>query len=322
MSPAPLLEVRDLAKIFERPRSLADLILGVAARRLQAVRGVSFELRRGETLGLVGESGCGKSTLGRCIAGFHAPSSGEVRLEGHPLGSFGRAALARQVQMIFQDPYASLNPRRTVGRALAEVLRVHRLREGSAIAARVLELLDLVGLPAQAADRLPHEFSGGQRQRISIARALAAEPELIIADEPVSALDVSIQAQILNLFEKLQSELGLTLLFIAHDLNVVRHLSDRIAVMYLGEIVELSDADTIFRDPRHPYTGALLSAIAVPDPARRMAAASLAGELPDPANPPRGCGFVTRCPIAIDRCSSEHPPLLCRDNTEVRCLRA
>jgi oligopeptide transport system ATP-binding protein len=319
---APLLEVRDLAKTFERPRSLADLVLGVAARRLQAVRGVSFELRRGETLGLVGESGCGKSTLGRCIAGFHAPSSGEIRLEGRPLARLGRAALARQVQMIFQDPYASLNPRLTVGRALAEVLRVHGLRDAAAIAPRVLELLDLVGLPVQAADRLPHEFSGGQRQRISIARALAAEPELIIADEPVSALDVSIQAQILNLFEKLQSELGLTLLFIAHDLNVVRHISDRIAVMYLGEIVELSDADTIFDEPRHPYTRALLSAIAVPDPARRTEAVSLAGELPDPTNPPRGCGLVTRCPIAIERCVHEHPALVRHGAAEVRCLRA
>ncbi len=321
MTPHPLLEVREIVKTFERPRSLADLVLGVPAHRLQAVRGVSLELRRGETLGLVGESGCGKSTLGRCIVGFHAPSSGEVRLAGRPVASLGRVALARQVQMIFQDPYASLNPRKTVGRALAEVLRVHGLRSGPAVGPRVAELLDLVGLPAQAAGRLPHEFSGGQRQRISIARALAAEPELVIADEPVSALDVSIQAQILNLFEELQKSLGLTLLFIAHDLNVVRHISDRIAVMYLGEVVELSNADAIFREPRHPYTRALLSAIAVPDPAQRTEAVSLAGELPDPADPPRGCGFVTRCPIAIDRCSSEHPPLVCRDNTEVRCLR-
>jgi oligopeptide/dipeptide ABC transporter ATP-binding protein len=325
MSKPLLLEVRHVSKRFERPRSIADAALGLPASILQAVRDVSLAVAAGETLGLVGESGCGKSTLGRCIAGFHEPSSGEVLLEGRPVSGrhYDRRDLSRRVQMIFQDPYSSLNPRLTIGQALREVLAVHRLRIGrSSIEERVVELLEIVGLPADARDKLPYAFSGGQRQRISIARALAAEPRLIVADEPVSALDVSIQAQVLNLFEDLQKRLGLAFLFIAHDLNVVRHISRRIAVMYLGEIVECADAEAIFGDPRHPYTKALLSAIPDPDPTHRTDAVSLAGELPDPSNPPAGCGLVTRCPIRIGRCVAEHPALEAREKSEVRCFLA
>jgi oligopeptide/dipeptide ABC transporter ATP-binding protein len=321
----PLLEVRRLTKTFTRSRSLADVALGIPQRALQAVRGVSLTVGAGETLGLVGESGCGKSTFGRCIAGLQSPSSGEVLFEGEPISGrhHDRRSLSRRMQMIFQDPYSSLNPRMTVGAALREVLRVHGLRRGRrAIEERVDELLDIVGLRPETKRKLPHAFSGGQRQRISIARALAAEPRLIIADEPVSALDVSIQAQILNLFEKLQARFGLALLFIAHDLNVVHHISDRIAVMYLGEIVESGDAEDVFGAPRHPYTKALLSAIPKPDPTSRTEAVSLAGELPDPSRPPRGCALLTRCPIAIERCSGEHPELRARDGRDVRCLLA
>ena len=323
MSDVPLLEVRKLSKSFTRSRSIAEIATGVPATTLQAVRDVSFSVAPGETLGLVGESGCGKSTLGRAIAGFHAPTTGEVLLEGKPVSGrhYQRIALSRQIQMIFQDPYSSLNPRMTVGQALEEVLTIHKLRPGRAIAGRVDELLEIVGLPTDARHKLPHAFSGGQRQRISIARALAVEPRLIIADEPVSALDVSIQAQILNLFETLQRDLGLAFVFIAHDLNVVHHVSHRIAVMYLGEIVELAPADTIFAEPRHPYTKALLSAIPDPDPTRRTTAVSLSGELPDPSKPPPGCPLVTRCPIRIDACAAVHPPLVRRGETDVRCIR-
>ena len=320
---APLLEVRHLSKTFIKPRSLVDIALGVPQRRLQAVRDVSLTVAPGETVGLVGESGCGKSTLGRCIAGVHEPSSGEVLLNGRPISrsDHDRRRLSRRIQMIFQDPYSSLNPRLTVGQALGEVLRIHRLRIGrTAVEARIEELLAIVGLSPDAKHKLPHAFSGGQRQRISIARALAVEPSLIIADEPVSALDVSIQAQILNLFEELQNRLGIAYLFIAHDLNVVHHISHRIAVMYLGEIVELTDADALFAAPRHPYTKALLSAIPNPDPQRRSQVVSLAGELPDPARPPAGCGLVTRCPVRIGRCTQEHPQLFRRGETEVRCF--
>jgi oligopeptide/dipeptide ABC transporter ATP-binding protein len=325
MTAIPLLEVRNVSKSFTRNRSLAEVVTAVPVSTLQAVRDVSLSVAPGETLGLVGESGCGKSTLGRAIAGFHAPTSGEVLLDGKRVSGahYQRVALSRQIQMIFQDPYSSLNPRMTVGRALEEVLRVHKLRQGrQATDARVDELLDIVGLSVDAKHKLPHAFSGGQRQRISIARALAAEPRLIIADEPVSALDVSIQAQILNLFEALQKSFGLAFLFIAHDLNVVHHISNRIAVMYLGEIVELAEADTIFAQPRHPYTRALLSAIPDPDPSRRTDVVSLSGELPDPSKPPAGCPLFTRCPIRIDRCAVEHPGLFRCDETEVRCFLA
>jgi oligopeptide/dipeptide ABC transporter ATP-binding protein len=324
MRAVPLLEVRNVSKVFTRNRTIAEMATGVPATTLQAVRQVSFSVAAGETLGLVGESGCGKSTLGRAIAGFHAPTTGEILLEGKQVSGrhYRRLALSRQIQMIFQDPYSSLNPRITVGQALGEVLTVHKLRPSRRkIAERIDELLQIVGLPMDAQSKLPHAFSGGQRQRISIARALAVEPRLIIADEPVSALDVSIQAQILNLFETLQRDLGLAFVFIAHDLNVVHHISHRIAVMYLGEIVELAPSDTIFTKPLHPYTKALLSAIPDPDPRRRTTAVSLGGELPDPSNPPPGCPLVTRCPIRIEACAADHPSLIRRGETDVRCIR-
>jgi oligopeptide/dipeptide ABC transporter ATP-binding protein len=324
VSAAPLLEVRKVSKSFSRSRSIAEIATGVPASTLKAVRDVTFSIAAGETLGLVGESGCGKTTLGRAIAGFHSPTAGEILLDGQPVSGehYDRISLSRQIQMIFQDPYSSLNPRITVGQALGEVLKVHKLRPNRrAVGERINELLAIVGLPSDAKNKLPHEFSGGQRQRISIARALAVEPRLIIADEPVSALDVSIQAQILNLFETLQRDLGLAFLFIAHDLNVVHHISDRIAVMYLGEIVELAPSETIFTKPLHPYTKALLSAIPDPDPRCRTIAVSLGGELPDPSNPPFGCPLVTRCPIRIEACAADHPSLIRRGETEVRCIR-
>jgi len=292
----PLLEVRDLAKHF-------------------AVDGVSFAIRRGETLGLVGESGCGKTTTGRCILQLERPTRGQVVFEGQELTRLRDAELRpvrRRMQVIFQDPYSSLNPRLTVGQTLEEPLVVHRLaRDAAARAARVRWLLDHVGLLPQHARRYPHELSGGQRQRVGIARALATEPSLLICDEPVSALDVSIQAQILNLLEDLQRELGLTYLFIAHDLAVVRHISDRVAVMYLGKIVELADRQALYERPRHPYTRALLAAVPIPAPEReaRRERLVLGGEVPSPLNPPSGCVFHPRCPIAIDRCRREVPPL-------------
>ncbi len=300
-----IVEIDDLRKSFTRRRGLRREVV-------QAVRGISFAVARGETLGIVGESGCGKSTLGRCIAGIHSATSGAARIEGRLVsgpGGWPRAELARKVQMVFQDPYASLNPRLRIGAAIGEVVHVHRRRPRDRIAARVAELLDMVGLPASAARRLPHEFSGGQRQRISIARALAAEPGVIIADEPVSALDVSIQAQILNLFAELRARLGLTYLFVSHDLHVVRHVSDRVAVLYLGELVELAPVAALFSTPRHPYTRALLSAVPQPDPARRGTATVLEGELPDPSRVPQGCCFRGRCPQAQPRCAAEQPAL-------------
>jgi oligopeptide/dipeptide ABC transporter ATP-binding protein len=300
-----IVEIEELRKSFMRRRGLRREVV-------QAVRGISFAVARGETLGIVGESGCGKSTLGRCIAGILPLSGGTVSIEGRPVGGRGgwpRVELARKVQMVFQDPYASLNPRLPVGAAIGEVVHVHRLRPRDRIATRVAELLDIVGLPAAAARRLPHEFSGGQRQRISIARALAAEPGVIIADEPVSALDVSIQAQILNLFGELRARLGLTYLFVSHDLHVVRHVSDRVAVLYLGELVEMAPVDTLFSAPRHPYTRALLSAVPQPDPTLRSTATVLEGELPDPSSVPQGCCFRARCPLAQPRCAAEEPAL-------------
>ncbi|MBX6324068.1 MAG: ATP-binding cassette domain-containing protein [Rhodospirillaceae bacterium] len=299
---------------------------GTAPRRLQAVRDVSFTLQPGETLGIVGESGCGKSTLGRCIVGLYEPTAGTVLYRGAVLHGAGtdRRTTGRRVQMIFQDPYASLNPRLSIGRALAEVLTVHGLAKSAGERRdRVAALLSMVGLSPQLADRLPHAFSGGQRQRVSIARALAAEPEIIVADEPVSALDVSIQAQIVNLFIELRERLGLAYVFIAHDLSVVRHISHRVGVMYLGQIVELAEAGALFREPGHPYTRALLSAIPLPDPDRRTRVASLEGELPDPHDPPPGCSFNTRCPLAVDLCRRAMPELSeHRPGRFVRCHRA
>ena len=279
---------------------------------IKAVDDVSFEIYQGETLGLVGESGCGKSTTGRCILQLYRPTDGKVYFEDHNLVELKGEALRRmrrRMQMIFQDPYASLNPRMTVGQIVGEPLEVHDILKGKAQKERVQELLRIVGLNPYFINRYPHEFSGGQRQRVGIARALAVQPSFIVADEPISALDVSIQAQIINLLEDLQDQFGLTYLFIAHDLSVVRHISNRIAVMYLGKIVELTDRDTLYQNPLHPYTQALLSAIPIPDPVveEQRRRVILKGDVPSPANPPKGCNFNTRCPVSMEICFLEEP---------------
>jgi oligopeptide/dipeptide ABC transporter ATP-binding protein len=309
---APLITVEDLHMTFPRPRSALDRLAGKPARVVRALNGVSFTVARGETLGIVGESGCGKSTLARCLVRLHRPSAGRIDYGGlDVLGLEGarRRDYNRRVQMVFQDPYGSLNPRLNVRQMLAEAIVFHRLRQGPDVAARIAELLDLVRLPADAAERYPHEFSGGQRQRIGIARALAVEPECLIADELVSALDVSVQAQIVNLLLELQQRLHLTVLFIAHDLRLVRHISHRVAVMYLGSIVELADTARLFGAPAHPYTAALLKAAPELDPARRSLVEAVRGELPSPLDMPPGCPFHPRCPHVMARCRSERPQL-------------
>jgi oligopeptide/dipeptide ABC transporter ATP-binding protein len=304
----PLLEVRDLKKYFP----LRGGLFGRKQGEVRAVDGVDVTLARGETLGLVGESGCGKSTLGRSILRLIEPTAGEVAFEGGDILKLDRRELRgkrREMQIIFQDPYASLNPRMQVGDIVGEALTIHRIAAGRERRERVHELLRTVGLPPEAYHRYAHEFSGGQRQRIGIARALAVIPKLIVADEPVSALDVSIQAQILNLLLELQERFGLTYLFISHDLRVVEHVSDRVAVMYLGRIVELATRESLYKRPLHPYTQALLSAIPLPDPQRAKRRIILEGDVPSPINPPPGCAFHTRCPYAQARCREEQPLL-------------
>jgi oligopeptide/dipeptide ABC transporter ATP-binding protein len=324
MTEAPILEVRNLVKHFP----IGGGLFGGEAAVIKAVDGVSFSIRRGETLGLVGESGCGKTTTGRCILQLEKPTSGEIIFEGRDLATLSAGELRkvrRRLQVIFQDPYSSLNPRMTVGQIIAEPLAVHDIvPDRAARAARVRELLGHAGLLPAMAHRYPHELSGGQRQRVGIARALAMEPALIVCDEPVSALDVSIQAQIINLLEELQAEFGLTYLFVAHDLSVVRHISDRVAVMYLGKIAEITDRKTLYESPLHPYTRALLSAVPIPDPAVEAGRERivLGGEVPSPLNPPSGCVFHPRCPIAIDDCRREVPLLReIRDDHRVACIR-
>jgi oligopeptide/dipeptide ABC transporter ATP-binding protein len=301
MSNSPLVEIQELKKHF--PTSHKQVV--------RAVDGVSFSIERGETLGLVGESGCGKSTIGRCILRLHELTSGEVRFDNQNLRTLGRGELRRmrrRMQIIFQDPYASLNPRMKVGSIISEPLDIHGVGDRRERKERVAELLTVVGLDPNFASRYPHQFSGGQRQRIGIARALALNPDFIVADEPVSALDVSVQAQVVNLLQDLQEKYGLTYLFISHGLAVVKHISTRVGVMYLGKLVELAPAEEIYSNPLHPYTQALLGAIPIPDPTvKRNAGQRLGGDAPSPLAPPSGCRFHTRCPHAMERCKIEEP---------------
>ncbi len=306
----PLVSVRDLVKHFPITRGI---VFQRQVGAVHAVDGVSLDIVEGETLGIVGETGCGKSTTARLITRLLAPTSGTIEYRGENIAHFSRRQmkpLRREMQMIFQDPYSSLNPRKTVGSIIADPYRIHRLDEGREWRKkRVQELMEKVGLNPEHYNRFPHEFSGGQRQRIGVARALALDPKLIIADEPVSALDVSIQAQILNLLRDLQRELGLTIVFIAHDLSVVRHMCDRVAVMYLGKIVELADSEALYAHPRHPYTGALLSAVPVPTPGLQSRRQILGGDVPSPSRPPRACRFHTRCWKCQEVCTVEEPLL-------------
>ncbi len=317
---APIIETKALTKHFPVNRG----VWGKPPAQVRAVEAVSLQILPGETLGVVGESGCGKTTLGRLILRLLDATSGEVYFRGRNLGELEARELRnlrRRMQIVFQDPYSSLNPRMRVGTLIGEGLKVHRIVRGREVADRVEQLLTMVGLPVSAAARFPHEFSGGQRQRIGIARALAVEPEFIVADEPVSALDVSVQAQIVNLLQDIQRDLGLTYLFIAHDLSVVRHIADRVAVMYLGRVVELASRDQLFSSPSHPYTRALLSAVPVPDPMARRQRVVLTGDVPSPSRVPSGCPFHPRCPEAIDACRREVPELADPgDGRRVACL--
>jgi oligopeptide transport system ATP-binding protein len=320
-----LVEVRDLKMWF-------PITQGIVVQRrvgnIKAVDGLSFDILEGETLGLVGESGCGKSTTGRAMLQLYRPTAGKVKFSGQELTTLKGESLRRmrrRMQMIFQDPYASLNPRMTVGDIIGEPLLVHNIAKGKDRRERVQDLLRVVGLNPYFVNRYPHEFSGGQRQRIGVARALAVNPDFIVCDEPISALDVSIQAQIINLLEDLQGEFNLTYMFIAHDLSVVRHISDRIAVMYLGKIVELTTRFELYDNPLHPYTQALLSAVPIPDPVveEQRKRVILEGDVPSPANPPAGCNFSTRCPVVMDICHEQEPEFKdVGDNHWVACFRA
>lgn len=308
MEQTTILEVRNLKKYF-----IADTdFFGRPTAYLKAVDGVSFSIEKGKTLGLVGESGCGKSTTGRTIIQLYKPTAGEILFNGKTVSNLSEEKkLRRQMQMIFQDPYASLNPRMTVSDIIGEPLDIHKLTSPGERRERIINLLQMVGLDSEHMSRFPHEFSGGQQQRIGIARALAVEPSFIICDEPISALDVSIQGQVVNLLERLQEELGLTYLFIAHDLAMVKHISDIVAVMYLGKIVEMTNSIDLYSKPQHPYTQALLSAIPIPDPlAKKQGRIRLAGDVPNPIHPPTGCNFSTRCPHALPLCSEQEPEFL------------
>ena len=304
----PLLKVEGLKKYFPVKKGALGRVRG----HVKAVDGVSFDVYPGETLGIVGESGCGKSTTGRMLMRLLEPTEGRIEFDGRELTGLGPEEMRkvrRDIQMVFQDPFASLNPRHTVGKILEEPLIVHGVRDAADRKKKVREFLDIVGLSGYHSSRYPHQFSGGQRQRIGIARALMTNPKLIIADEPVSALDVSIQSQVLNLMQDLQREFGLTYIFIAHDLGVVRHISDRVGVMYLGRLVELADSEALYDKPLHPYTQALLSAVPVPDPGFEREQIVLEGDIPSPANPPSGCTFHTRCPFRMDVCKTTVPIL-------------
>ncbi len=316
---APILQVEGLTKHF----AVGSRFASGGRQVVQALDGVSFEVFPGETLGLVGESGCGKSTLGRCLLRLYDADAGRILFNGHDITAMDERALRplrADMQMVFQDPYASLNPRRRIGDLLAEALVAHGQTDRAANQARLAELMGLVGLAPEYLGRFPHEFSGGQRQRIGIARAIALSPKLIVADEPVSALDVSIQAQVVNLLADLQDRLALTYVFIAHDLSVVRHIADRVAVMYLGTIVEIGETDAVLHRPMHPYTAALISAVPEPDPLAQGGRTILQGEPPSPTNPPSGCRFHTRCPVARPRCATERPGLVgTMDGRAVAC---